>query len=74
MLDDLFMPTHIILLCVFVLPLYFLPSIVAFSRRAEHYTMIALINVVLGITFLGWIAAFVWALADERLPSRQIPS
>lgn len=42
--------------------LYFLPAIIAFSRKHEHILAICLINLLLGWTFLGWFAALLWSL------------
>lgn len=63
-----FFPFHLGIIAIFLIPLYFLPCIIALTRRAEHYTVIALIDFFLAWTFLGWIAALVWAIADEPLP------
>jgi hypothetical protein len=41
--------------------LYFVPTIVA-SNRKHHNTMaIFVLNLFLGWTFIGWLAALVWA-------------
>ena len=44
--------------------LYFLPSIIARDKR--HAAGIITLNFLLGWTFVGWIAAFIWALAAEK--------
>ncbi|WP_213309043.1 superinfection immunity protein [Paraburkholderia sacchari] len=44
--------------------LYFVPSIIAFSRRHRHRTAINHLNAILGWSVLGWIAAFLWALTS----------
>ena len=41
--------------------LYFLPTIVAFSRSHHNKLAICALNTLLGLTVLGWIGAFVWA-------------
>lgn len=46
--------------------LYFIPSIIAFSRRHRHRAAIRRLNAMLGWSVLGWIAAFVWALTSLR--------
>jgi hypothetical protein len=43
--------------------LYFVPSIVAIGKK--HVGAIVALNILLGWTFLGWVVALVWALADE---------
>lgn len=41
--------------------IYFLPTFVASSRKHVNFTSIFLVNLLLGWTFLGWVAALVWA-------------
>jgi len=48
-----------------VLIFYFLPAIIACERRAQKSGMIFLINLALGWTVLGWIAAAIWAATDS---------
>lgn len=44
-------------------PLYFLPTIVA--RGNKNFAAICALNVLLGWTFVGWVAALVWALKRD---------
>jgi hypothetical protein len=55
------------------LALYFIPSFLAGDKRNK--TAIFWLNLLAGWTFLGWIAALVWALTkDEEQPKpRMIP-
>lgn len=46
-----------------VIALYFAPTIVAASRRHQSAPAIFALNLFLGWTFLGWLAALVWSLA-----------
>ena len=46
--------------------LYFIPTIIAFARRRPSRVAISVVNVVLGWTVIGWIAAFVWSLMGRR--------
>jgi len=49
---------------------YFVPILVAISRGHPNAAPIAVLNVLLGWTFLGWVAALVWSLtAIERRPA-----
>ncbi len=50
-----------IILIVGCLALYFLPTIVAAKRGHKHGSAIAILNLLLGWTFLGWVAALVWS-------------
>lgn len=45
---------------------YFLPSIIAQKRRHRQQTAITVLNLFLGWTFLGWVAALVWAFGEVR--------
>ena len=42
--------------------LYFIPSIVAYKRQHHNRSAIIGLNIMLGWSVLGWIAALVWAL------------
>jgi hypothetical protein len=44
--------------------LYFLPAII--GRDKSDATGIFLLNLFLGWTLIGWVAAFIWAIAAER--------
>jgi hypothetical protein len=41
--------------------LYWLPTIIALFRQSDARPGIALLNFFFGWTFLGWVAALVWA-------------
>jgi hypothetical protein len=51
------------------LPLYVLPLIIAYLRGAPDRASVAVINVLLGWTYLGWVAALALAVRDRRLAS-----
>lgn len=60
---------HIIVLLVIVpaiLAFYALPTIVAFSRGHHNRVAILALNILLGWSGLGWVAALVWALTTVR--------
>lgn len=44
------------------LALYFIPTIVAVSRKHHNATAIFATNLLLGITGLGWVVALIWSL------------
>jgi hypothetical protein len=61
-------PLEIIIL-VLILPslaVYFVPTIIALARHARNSLAIVLINIFAGWTFLGWVAALVWSIVDQR--------
>lgn len=51
---------------ILLIILYFAPMIVAFCRNNPHCTAIAVLNVLLGWTFIGWVMALVWALIGGK--------
>lgn len=54
------------LLVTVLLLLYFVPSAIAFERQHHNKMAIIALNIFLGWTFLGWVAAFVWALTSTH--------
>ena len=59
-----------IFLVISFLFFYFIPFIVAHERRHRNYEAIGALNALLGWTVLGWIAALVWALTDNKRGGR----
>jgi hypothetical protein len=55
-------------LAIALIALYFLPAMIAVSRRAKRKAGIIILNVSLGWTVLGWIGALIWAVSDNTLP------
>ena len=54
---------------LFSVALYVLPTIVALARNHPNIFAIAILNIFLGWTFVGWVAALVWAVIHlEREP------
>src|SRR5258708_33916971 len=49
---------------LFVVFLYFLPAIL--GRDKSDATGIFLLNLFLGWTLIGWVAAFIWAVSSDR--------
>lgn len=57
--------------------LYVLPIIEAALKRHRRLVPIAIINVLLGWTFIGWVVAYVWSFIradDTVVPASDIPS
>lgn len=54
------------ILILLVFPLYFLPTIIAASRKHPNVGGIVALNFFLGWTVLGWIGALIWAFAAPR--------
>jgi hypothetical protein len=51
--------------------IYFLPAIVASKRHHRNKDVIAVVNLFLGWTFLGWVIALAWASTDHVAPPRE---
>lgn len=60
------------LLIVFALPIYFVPTIIAASRRHPLAIGVFLLNFFLGWTILGWIGAFIWSLIGSSRQSHTV--
>ena len=52
----------LIIVLVFVLPLWFAPTIVAVVRKHPQTVWIVLIDFFLGWTGIGWLGALIWSL------------
>ena len=55
----------------FILGIYFLPDWVAQSRGHPNRGSIFVLNLFLGWTFLGWVAALIWANSYIEKNKRQ---
>lgn len=47
---------------VFLGALYFVPTIVAATRKHHNTPAVFVLNLLLGWTFIGWVAAMVWSV------------
>lgn len=57
--------TFSFLLAIPGLLVYMVPSIVASLREHNNGRAIGALNIFLGWTFIGWVAALIWALTGE---------
>jgi hypothetical protein len=55
-----------ILIIILAIGLYFLPGIVAHMRRHHNENSIVLLNLFLGWTVLGWLAALIWSASAVK--------
>ena len=46
-----------------ILAVYFAPTIIAVRGEHKNQGAIAVLNLLLGWTFLGWVASLVWSVA-----------
>lgn len=51
--------------------LYFTPTFVAAKRKHPNGTPIALLNIFLGWTFIGWLVALIWSASSIKA---EVPS
>ena len=62
-----------IFLVLFILVFFYLiPSVIAFFKSHSSKIAILALNIFLGWTFLGWIAALVWSLKNDPEKSQKI--
>ncbi|MCL0049765.1 superinfection immunity protein [Peptococcaceae bacterium] len=54
-----------LLVVIFLLSLYFTPTIIGIVRKKKDTIAIAVLNMFLGWTFVGWIISLVWALKTD---------
>ena len=54
-----------ILMFAFLLYIYFVPSIIAVKRNHKNHMPIILLNIFLGWSLLGWVAALVWSTTAQ---------
>ena len=60
----IFLLTLIAYILIFLI-IYFLPLIVAVLRNNKQSEEIAALNLFLGWTLIGWVAAFIWAIVKR---------
>lgn len=60
-----------IMAIVFGLALYMLPTVEAYSRKYENAQTVALVNVLLGWTILGWLVAYIWSFRNPPIVTLQ---
>lgn len=55
--------TAVLLLSIPATVMYLLPALIANSRGHPSENSIAMVNLFLGWTFLGWVGALAWAVS-----------
>jgi hypothetical protein len=55
----------LVIMSVISFLIYFLPTFVASSKQHKNFTGVLLLNIFLGWTFLGWVAALVWSVQTQ---------
>ena len=62
---ELFAVLGVVVLCVLLVALYFLPSMVAAIRSHNNFASIFVINLFLGATVVGWIVALAMSVSAD---------
>ncbi len=57
---------------ILMVSLVLLPSGIALIRRHRNFVPILLLNVLLGITGIGWIAALIWSFTSNVKEKRSV--
>lgn len=47
---------------IFVVTIFFLPSIIAYYRKDRYLWLILVLNGLLGWTKMGWVVLLIWAI------------
>jgi hypothetical protein len=58
--------SNVAIFWIVVVALYFLPSVIAILRGHHQAIAITMLNLLLGWTALGWIAALVWSVTAKQ--------
>jgi len=53
--------TTIVLVLLVVLLIYLLPTLIAYGREHRRRQDVAIFNILLGWTLIGWFVIFLWA-------------
>lgn len=51
---------------LFVLAVYWVPTVIAAVKRHPEFIKVALINWLVGWTIVGWIVALTWSIEDPQ--------
>ena len=57
-----------LIVVLILIALYFVPTFIAAMRHHNNVVAIGALNFLLGWSFIGWVAAFVWALTSPSSP------
>ena len=63
--DELAQRGAAVVLLVPLAVIYFIPAYLAHKRHHENASAITVLNIFLGWTFLGWVAALVWSFTKS---------
>jgi hypothetical protein len=53
---------------------FLLPTLVGMIRRVDRLALVILVNLIGGVTGIGWLAAMILAFGPRRLPTAPLSS
>jgi hypothetical protein len=53
---------------------FLLPTLVGMVRRVDRLALVIAVNLIGGMTGIGWLAAMILAFGPRRLPAAPVPS
>lgn len=61
-------PHEMLSICLLAIGLfiYFIPTLIAIAAGHVNLTAVIVLNILLGWTFIGWVAALVWACMESQ--------
>lgn len=54
-----------ILIVLISLAIYFLPTILGYSKKKKNAGAILVLNLLLGWSIIGWVIALIWATTND---------
>lgn len=51
---------------IFIIIFYLLPTIIAVFSRKRNWLAITVLNILLGLTIIGWVVALIWSLTKDK--------
>lgn len=61
-MEKIIMIVLVIGLALFLGAIYFMPTIIALNRKHHNRYAIFVLNLFLGLTFVGWVISLSWSL------------
>lgn len=55
-----------VIIIIISIPIYFLPSILAYRKQHINKIAILILNIFLGWTLIGWVGSLVWAVSTNE--------
>lgn len=55
-----------LVLALVLIPVYFVPCFIAYKKNHKFKKQIFLLNIFLGFSYVGWVAALIWVSLDNE--------